>query len=50
MKVESKGPALIGEWFPIKVVLLSPEDVSGMILRMALVAEGNNDQSSMNCL
>lgn len=41
LKVESKKPALIGEWFPIKITLVPKEDISNVILTTDCYTETN---------
>lgn len=45
--MESKNPALLGEWLPITISLLAEENVTTISLHIILALDGSNDQSSM---
>lgn len=44
LNVESEEPALLGEWFPIKVSVTTAESISKSFLKMHLLNPGNNEQ------
>ncbi|XP_051176751.1 trafficking protein particle complex subunit 11 [Leptopilina boulardi] len=44
LKAESEEPALLGEWFPIKISIFTAENITKSILKMSLVNTGNNEQ------
>ena len=46
MKFESETPALLGEWFPIRISIIANENISNAILRIALSSDSTNEQSS----
>ena len=46
IKTESEEPALLGEWFPVRISISANENIASAILQMALLSDGTNEQSS----
>ena len=46
MVVDSKQPALLGEWFPITINLRSDGDISNIIISVNLLQESTSEQLS----
>lgn len=43
---ESKQPALLGEWFPIKIIVSTSENISKINIFVNLLQDSNNEQLS----
>lgn len=46
LRAESNSPALLGEWFPIKIFITANENISSALLSVTLISDGNNEQST----
>ncbi|XP_033218517.1 trafficking protein particle complex subunit 11 [Belonocnema kinseyi] len=46
METESEEPALLGEWFPVRISISTNENIASAILRIALLSDGTNEQST----
>ncbi|KAG7196538.1 hypothetical protein KM043_018560 [Ampulex compressa] len=44
--VECNSPALLGEWFPMKICILAHNNITFASLQAALISDSNNDQST----
>ncbi|XP_078045285.1 trafficking protein particle complex subunit 11 gry isoform X2 [Augochlora pura] len=46
ISAESSSPALLGEWFPIKIFVTANENLSSALLNVSLVSDGAMEQST----
>lgn len=46
ISTESNNPALLGEWLPINISVVTNEKISSAFLNVSLVSDGVNEQSS----